>query len=75
VLRRHVRREAAAHGFGPNDPSSRARLHLRGAAADHYPQRDGGEADVKKYVNRFVGFLGWLAVLLMAASAGWKPGK
>jgi hypothetical protein len=30
---------------------------------------------VKKYANRFIGFLGWLAVLLMAASAGWKPGK
>lgn len=30
---------------------------------------------VKKYANRLVGFLGWLAVLLMAASAGWKPGK
>ena len=30
---------------------------------------------VKKYANRIVGFLGWLAVLLMAASAGWKPGK
>jgi hypothetical protein len=28
---------------------------------------------VRKLVHRFAGVVGWLAVLLMAASAGWKP--
>jgi hypothetical protein len=28
---------------------------------------------VKKLVHRFAGAIGWLAVLLMAAGAGWKP--
>jgi hypothetical protein len=28
---------------------------------------------VKKFVHRFAGAVGWLAMLLMAAGAGWKP--
>jgi hypothetical protein len=28
---------------------------------------------VKKFVHRFAGAIGWLAVLMMAAGAGWKP--
>jgi hypothetical protein len=30
-------------------------------------------SDVKKFVHRFAGAVGWLAMLLMAAGAGWKP--
>jgi hypothetical protein len=28
---------------------------------------------LKKFVHRFAGAVGWLAMLLMAAGAGWKP--
>ena len=37
------------------------------------PSTQQGGGAVKKLVNRFAGVVGWLAVLLMAASAGWKP--
>jgi hypothetical protein len=30
-------------------------------------------SNVKKLVQKFAGAVGWLAVLMMAAGAGWKP--
>jgi hypothetical protein len=35
--------------------------------------RDKEVSAVKKFVHRFAGAIGWLAVLMMAAGAGWKP--